>query len=206
MRIGIARTERVLAILLLSGLTGCASAILGATPPPPVSYFPLVVGTSWTYQCSIEGEHQSDKTITIAAEELAGDARIFRVTQTVRSAGSSNPEDADFFYRLVSDVVSAAPSKTMVDAQPIGATDLRAGMHLGALTVARQVEVVTPATGRQQGWLAQTFDNESPDIPEEKRLTWKGVTFVKGFGVVVEADGMGGECVLSAFHLGKRAE
>jgi hypothetical protein len=76
------------------------------------------------------------------------------------------------------------------------------GDNLGDLVVSSEQEVETPATGMVKALLVEKYSLEDPHLSEEQRMDWEGKFYALGFGLVIEADGLGGECVLVEYSHG----
>lgn len=159
-------------------------------------YFPLAVGNSWRYSCSVEGEHAFDKTLSITGREAAQGIEYFRAELQV----GDDPEPLEMFYFLdkqgaVRSSVNQAPGESLL----LVTSDPRPGDAIGELVATSELEVETPATGKIKALLVENFSLEDPLLSEEKRMNWKGKYYARGIGLIVEADGLGGECSLVDF-------
>lgn len=161
-----------------------------------LNYFPLAVGNSWSYTCSVEGEHAFDKKITITGVELTNGIRYYRGELQV----DNNPSSLKMFYfrdekgGIYSMVDRESDENVLlISAHP------QIGDAIGALTVSSEQEVVTPATGNIKALLVENYSLEQPTLREERRMEWEGKYYAQDVGVVIEADGLGGECMLVNF-------
>lgn len=75
------------------------------------------------------------------------------------------------------------------------------GDSIGELQVSRYEFVSTPATGKIKAVVVENFKPDAPDISADRFMEWRGVFYVQGVGPVVEADGLGGDCVLMEYEV-----
>lgn len=194
-------------VLVCASLLAAPAACAPPAPAKPSaadssgSYYPLAAGNSWTYQCSVEGTPQLSKTVTLESGSPVDGRTSFLATLSTRVGTGPSEKTTFLLWEDADGIVWRASSAGAKDAEPVGSRRLAVGTTLGALTVTREEDVNTPATGRRKGLLAETFDRDSPDVAEERRSSWRGRTFVAGVGLVVEADGVGGECVLTKVQI-----
>jgi hypothetical protein len=165
------------------------------------SYFPLAVGNSWRYRCSVEGEHAFDKTFSITGSEPIQGIRYFRVELLV--GDDSSPLEMFYFQDKKGGIYSSVEktyehNTLMITANP------SAGDSLGDLVVSSEQEVETPATGLIKALLVEKYSLDDPLLSEEQRMDWEGKFYALGIGLVIEADGLGGECVLVEFNHGTK--
>jgi hypothetical protein len=149
----------------------------------------------------VEGAPQLTKSITLESGSPVDGRASFRAALSTRVGAGPAEKTTFVLWEDANGIVWRGSSAGAKDAEPAGSRRLVVGTTLGALTVTREEDVTTPATGRRKGMLAETFDRDSPDVAEEKRSSWRGRTFVAGVGLVVEADGVGGDCVLTKVQI-----
>jgi hypothetical protein len=160
-------------------------------------YFPLAVGNRWSYSCSVEGEHAFDKTLSITGREVTQGIEYFRAKLQV----GDDPKPLEMFYFLDSqgDVHSSVNQQTPGEDTLLVSSDPHPGDVIGRLVASSEQEVETPATGKIQALLIENFSLEDPLLSEEKRMDWEGKYYARGIGLIIEADGLGGECSLTDF-------
>jgi hypothetical protein len=160
------------------------------------TYFPLVVGNEWEYDCSVEGEHAFYKTLNITAAENSNGSKIYR--------GELQMDDSSDILVLyyTTDLYGAVYSsldknkKSRVKITPPNRQDV-AGIN--GLFVRKGKEVELPGLGNVAAILIENFELEDQKLSESMRMEWEGKYYVRGIGLVMEADGLGGECVLQKF-------
>jgi hypothetical protein len=200
-----------LAICVALGMVlGCAGCRKDAAPPtetrepareqsPAPTYFPLAVGNSWTFRCSSEGRFQFEKTVRITADTSADSIRFFRAEMTP-PAGDAPP----LVYYLFSSpdtTVSKTNAPARDSAEPLVRSNISRGERVGKLVVAGIEKANAPATGDIEVLRLESFSAEDPTLTEAQRIEWQGRSYAKGVGPVIEADGLGNECVLSKYHV-----
>jgi len=164
------------------------------------SYFPLAVGTYWTYQCSVEGAHQFTKTIRIMSAHTQDGIQYFFTELQMK-------KDKPFTYYLLSDPqgqVFSAPNAGQPDREPIITALPQSGDHVGNWIVAGHERIDTPALKQIESVLLENFDRDDPQILAERRMEWRGRYFARNIGLVAEADGLGGSCELIRYHIQPR--
>lgn len=164
-------------------------------------YFPLAIGHRWSYSCSVEGEYAFDKSLTITGSEVDQEIEYFRVELRI----GNDPEPLEMFYFLdkrgnVNSSVHQAPGENML----LISSDPHPGDIIGSLIVSSEPEVETPATGKIKALLVENFSLDDPLLSGEKRMEWEGKYYARDIGLVIEADGLGGECSLVEFSRAKR--
>lgn len=194
------RPAAIFTVLLVCGFPACRRD----SPPSPAaaseqpSYYPLAVGNSWTYRCSVEGTFQFEKTIEIVSEEVRNGTRFWRTKLSV-SAKKASP----FYYLFASAdgtvFKSAMPDQETVE--PVVNAQMKVGDRLGQFVAAGLEKADTPATNLVEALRLENFARDDPAVSAEKRTEWLGRFYVRGIGPVIEADGAGGECVLARYHV-----
>lgn len=173
----------------------------GTAPSPAGSFFPLAVGNSWTYRCSAEGEDQFEKTVKVVSETLVGGVRYFRVELT--RAGDASPVVNYLFADAAGNVFeSSRPSPG--EASPVVTADLKPGERVGQLTAVAPEQLTTPATSTVTAVRVENFRRDDAGVSASRWLEWQGKFYVRGIGLVAEADGLGDECVLVRYTLAHR--
>jgi hypothetical protein len=187
----------------LALVIGIADAALAEEPRPaagPVSYFPLAVGNYWTYRCSVEGEHQFTKTVRLVSASARENTQYFRVELRIK-------KDKPLVYYLFADVdgqVFSAPNPSRDDSEPLITAAPKAGEHVGTWTVAGGERIDTPALKQVDTVRVENFNRDDPQLSAERRMEWLGRYYARSIGPVVEADGLGGECVLTQYRVRSR--
>ncbi|MET0028197.1 MAG: hypothetical protein ABW101_11220 [Candidatus Thiodiazotropha sp.] len=158
----------------------------------------MSVGNRWHYSCSVEGEHVFDKTLTIVALEAHQGTEYFHGQLQV----GDDPSTLNLFYHaddlggiFMTFDPALADETLLVTANPLP------GDRIGNRQVAGEEFVETPATGEIKALLIENFSLDNPQLQDEQRMEWEGKHYARGVGLVSEADGLGGSCVLHAFHL-----
>jgi hypothetical protein len=172
------------------------SVLLGKSDNESAIYFPLAVGNSWRYSCSVEGEHAFDKTLSITASEVVAGIRYFR--SELRVGDDPVPLIVFYYQNEKGDVHTSMEKVRGKGILQITANPSR-GDAIGELSVSSEREVETPATGRIKAILVEKYSLDTPLLNEEQRMDWEGKYYAPGVGLVIEADGLGGECVLIDF-------
>lgn len=178
-------------LLLAAGSFWISSIAAGVGNP----YFPLAVGNSWTYRCSIEGEYRLEKTLRIVGTGNEAAERAF--IAELRVKGDARP--------LVQ-TLTVTPEGTVVstygtsggEREPLITASPQVGDRIGAWIVGDHVTLDTPARKKMQAVRVETFAIDGGARPREE---WRGRFYVRGIGPAGEADGLGGECVLARFNV-----
>jgi hypothetical protein len=162
------------------------------------SYFPLAVGNAWTYACSTEGEWQFDRTLSLVSVQNIDGHSYFQAE--LKMSSDAKP--------LLTYVFSDDDGKVYTATEPSGKSatllipaDPRVGDAVGDRIVGAIAKTTTPALGDADAIRIENFAADDPGISEERRLEWEGKYYVRGVGLAIDADGLGGECVLSNVHL-----
>lgn len=160
------------------------------------TYYPLAVGNSWHYRCSVDGEFQFSKHVNVRSQadaprtylletKVSTDKALLRTYAKVSATGTVT----------LSHDLGGAPAEALISATP------KVGEKFGAFSV---VQLGMAADSRYRGKpqvRLETFAVDDPSVSEEQRLQWRGRVFVQGVGLVEEADGLGGACMLSSHTL-----
>jgi hypothetical protein len=201
------RNSLIRRLLTLAGALalgiGVASAALTREPRPaagPAPYFPLAVGNYWTYRCSVEGEQQFTKTVRLVSASARDNVQYFRAELRIK-------KDKPLVYYLFTDVeghVFSVPNPGRGGSELLITAAPKAGEHVGTWTVAGGERIDTPALKQVDAVRIENFDRDDPQITAERRLEWRGRYYARDVGLLVEADGLGGECVLTQYHVRTR--
>ncbi|MET0051005.1 MAG: hypothetical protein ABW095_07970 [Candidatus Thiodiazotropha sp.] len=139
-----------------------------------------------------------DKTLTIVALEVHQGTEYFHGQLQV----GDDPSTLNLFYHaddlggiFMTFDPALADETLLVTANPLS------GDRIGNCQVAGEELVETPATGEIKALLIENFSLDNPQLQDEQRMEWEGKHYARGVGLVSEADGLGGSCVLHAFHL-----
>ena len=196
----------ILSAALSAGLLSTGGAFADGAPSGAVAdgnaLFPLAVGNTWTYRCSAEGSDGFEKTVKLTALVEQGGHRFFRAEMRIRR----DPKPLVYFLSTgaTGEVSSAfkpddAAKELLITAAP------KSGDRIGDRVAAVGEKMRVPALGQVSVVRVENFSRDDPNVSADRRLEWKGRYYAKGVGPVVEADGLGGECVLSRYKLaGKR--
>lgn len=190
----------IVSVAVVGSLFGCRSVgrsvaasrvgSLGADNP----YCPLAVGNTWSYRCSVEGEPQFDKTVALVALVRTSSGDFFKVETTV---GKDRQPLVTWYFADATGNVYSSMSLTRNGAELLMPAHAKAGQSVGSgFTVAAIRRTHAPAVGEVDALCVENFSAEDPALTADKRAEWRGRFYVKGVGLIAEADGLGGESVL----------
>lgn len=185
------------ALALIVGVEGAALAEEPRPAADSASYFPLAIGNYWTYRCSVEGKHQFTKTVRLVFASARDNVRYFRAELRMK-------KDKPLVYYLFADTdgqVFSAPNPGRDGSEPLITAAPKAGGRVGMWTVAGSERIDTPALKRVDAVRIENFDRDDPHLSAERRMEWMGRYYARGVGLLVEADGLGGECVLARYRV-----
>ena len=188
------------AALVALTLTPSAGAAPAAPEPAASRYFPLAVGSSWRYRCSVEGRHQFDKTLRLTAAIEHKGIRYLRAELMV---GPKGPAVVSFLSVDSQGSVWTSAAPGAPERELIITVAPKVGDRVGDRRVAALEPLKTPA-GTLQALRLETFDIDDPKLTAQQRAEWQGRFFAEGVGQVGEADGLGGDCLLARYRPGKR--
>jgi hypothetical protein len=174
---------------------------LNAPIPLDESYFPLAVGNSWTFRCSAEGEFQFEKTLRVTSTVVADDTLFYRAEMT---RNRDEQAAVSYLFESPDSTVSRASVPARSSGEPLIRSNAVAGDRVGTLIAAPPERTTVPATGEAAVLRVENFPAEDPNLQEEKRLEWVSRSYAVGVGPVIEADGLGNECVLVKYHIVER--
>jgi len=179
--------------------TQMAMAGNAITPLPDESFFPLAVGNTWTYECSSEGEFQFNAKTSIVSVATQNGRTVYRSEMRI----DNNPELLVTYLHIdLEGQVMYALASDLVDAKPIMAVTPKVGDQFDDLIVA----AIEPSSLRKFSGVTTARLENYPypmDGPEDRQLLWRSKIYGKGIGLLEEADGLGGACVLTSFRLRK---
>ncbi|MEW6290749.1 MAG: hypothetical protein AB1545_12945 [Thermodesulfobacteriota bacterium] len=159
-------------------------------------YFPLSVGNSWTYRCSVEGQFQFTKTINITSADILDERQIYRAELRI----NNEPKSLVSYFIIEANGQVLSSLSPGVDAQEILITAVPSiGDKIGKFTVASKERSTMKTFPTTDVVRLENFSVDDPEVPEDKRLEWRSRTYGREIGLVEEADGLGGECVLYKF-------
>ena len=164
------------------------------------SYFPLAVGNFWTYRCSAEGGSVFAKTVRLVGKNVRDGTRYFRAELRVR-------KDKPLVYYLFVDAagqVFGAPAAGRDGSEPLIVAMPKPGERIGTWIVGGNDRIDTPALKQVEAVRVENFDRDDPQLSAERRMEWLGRYYARGIGPVAEADGLGGECVLTKYGVKPR--
>ena len=157
-------------------------------------WFPLAVGNSWSYRCSVEGTFQFNKTVRITAVVSEGAKPLFKTEQRV----GKDPRPLVYFLGVADDgsvfktlKASEGTRETLVSAAP------KVGERVGDRTVAATERIRVPTVGKVEAFRVENFPFDDSGLSPDKRAQWQARFYARGYGPVAESDGLGGECALS---------
>lgn len=160
------------------------------------TYFPLAVGNKWEYECSVEGEYAFDKALTITAIEMSGRNKLYR--GELQTDDGAEPL-VQYYSVDTNGVVYSSLEKSDKDKTPIISATPKDGDTINGLFVRKARRIDIPGLGAVEAILIENFELDNPKLSESKRMEWDGKYYALGVGLVTEADGLGGECVLKKF-------
>lgn len=160
------------------------------------SYFPLAVGNSWTYRCSVEGQFQFVKTSSVTSVNDIANRHVYRME--MRIGKDTQPLVTYLSVEANGSVATAVQPEadaweTLVTAAP------HVGEKIGQFTVAAKERLTMKALPSMDAVRLENFSADNPDVPEAQRLEWRSRTYGRGVGLLEEADGLGGVCTLAKF-------
>lgn len=161
-------------------------------------YFPLAVGNTWAYRCSLEGEYQSSKTFNIAASTQNKGQLVFRLEMRV----DKDPKPlVSHLFVTPEGLVMEAFNTTLEDAKPLISVSPKRNERFGELKVVKIGPSEIKKYAKVKTVFLENYSAESPNMKQEKYLAWHGKRYGQGIGLLVEADGTGGDCELSKYSL-----
>lgn len=164
---------------------------------------PLAVGNTWTYRCTAEGSHAFVKTVKLTAVIEQDGQRFYRTEMRIKR----DPKPLVYFLSTGSqgEVFSVfkmgdGTREILITAAP------KSGERIGERIVAVEEKMHVPPLGRMAVVRVENFSRDDPKISAEQRMEWSGRYYAAGVGLVIEADGLGGECILASYKIagGKR--
>lgn len=166
------------------------------TPQAVNAYFPLAVGNQWEYECSVEGEYAFDKKLTIDNIEKTSGATYYRGTLVV----SSDPLPLVTYYTIDPDgTVYSSLDKSKEAETFVITANPKHGETIHNYFVEEEKDIELPNFGHAAAVLIENFDFDDPNLSESQRMNWQGKFYTREIGLVIEADGLGGECVIKSF-------
>jgi hypothetical protein len=170
----------------------------GGSAFSPDAIYPLAVGSTWSYRCSTEGEFQFEKTLTAVSELEAGETTLFEMKL---DANGPRPLTFYLFHDARGDVFRTLRSDGS-EAEIVVTADPKAGDRIGNRIAAEIETIDTPALSDVAVIRIESFAfEESASNTTQQSNEWRAEYFAHGVGLVMEADGLGGECVLSHYKL-----
>jgi hypothetical protein len=164
---------------------------------PEDTYLPLTVGNSWSYECSVEGEFQFRKKLTITSVSITGRHSTYRAEMRV----GSDPKPLVSYLSIDSNgQVTTSLTPTPDNLEPLINAAPKVGDHLGKLTVVAIERSTLKKFAGVETVRLENFSADDPKVPETKRLEWLGKTYGKGIGLLEESDGLGGICILVTYR------
>lgn len=165
------------------------------------SYFPMGKGYYWKYRCGTEGEFHFEKTMRIISASISKKITLYKV-EFKTSIG-----EKPFVYYLFKDkgMIFRTFDLNITEREAVITVDPKLGDRIDKeFTIYRNRTVQTSVTGRVNTIVVENFNIEQSSAPTKDPMTWSGVFYAKGIGRVVEADGLGGECVLADYYIDKQ--
>ena len=195
------RAPRALGIVfsIIFVVYGSPGAIAGYSDSllPENTYLPLAVGNSWSYECSVEGEFQFRKKITITSVSITGGHSTYRAEMRV---GSDRKPLVSYLSIDSNDQVMTSLTPTPDNPELLINAAPKVGDHLGKFTVVAIERSTLKKFAGVETIRLENFSADDPKVPETKRLEWLGKTYGKGIGLLEESDGLGGICILVTYR------
>lgn len=190
--------------LAAAGVLAAIVARADVPPAPdadPSPYYPLAVGNSWTYRCSAEGSRPFEKTLKLTAAIVQDGRRFYRAEMRIRA--DPKPLVSYLYTGSAGEVVSMlqlgkGEGEVLVTRAP------RTGDRIGERVAVVGEQTRIPALGKVSVVRVENFGRDDPAISAQRRMEWSGRFFARGVGLVAEADGLGGECVLTRHRVDVR--
>ncbi|TXG78808.1 MAG: hypothetical protein E6R11_04190 [Rhodocyclaceae bacterium] len=198
--------------LTLCRLAASVATCIVAAPPaladvmPPAdaggnAYYPLNVGNTWTYRCSAEGSSAFEKTVKLTAVIDHEGKRFYRAEMRLKRdpkplvtyLSTSGAGEVFSVFK-----VGEAAGEVLVTSAP------KTGDRVGERMAVAGEKTRVPALGAVSVVRVENFGRDDPKISADKRMEWSGRYFASGVGLVAEADGLGGECVLTRYKVGAK--
>jgi hypothetical protein len=162
-------------------------------------YFPLAVGNSWSYRCSVEGSAQDGKSLRIKKEIKGGGIVYYLAELTV----GHDPKPLVYFLSVDQDgTVWQSPEPSTAQREALVGRKLDIGSRYGSWLVGGKERTRIPALASVETLRLENFSIDAEDITEKKRVEWLAKYYVSGIGLVAEADGLGGNCELVTYRVG----
>lgn len=193
---------------LAVGAAACVFAVtlaradaMPAGDPAGNAYYPLAVGNSWTYRCSAEGSRPFEKTLKLTGTLEQEGKRFYRAEMRVQR--DPKPLLSYLYSGSAGEVVSVlgigkGERDVLVTDAP------QTGDRIGDRTAVVGEKTRIPALGAVAVVRVENFGRDDPTIAADQRMEWRGRYFARGVGLVAEADGLGGQCVLTRYRVAAR--
>ncbi|MET0857617.1 MAG: hypothetical protein ABWY27_12760, partial [Telluria sp.] len=161
---------------------------------------PLAAGNTWTYRCSAEGRFQFTKKVVIASMETVDGQLAYRSEMRVGT------DPTPLVNYLIVDrggriMTSATPTPTLDKAELLMSSAPKIGDRFGKFSVVARAPSTLKKYQKTETISLENFSADDPNVSEAKRMEWLGRSYGKGIGLLEEADGLGGACVLSAYKV-----
>ncbi|MDD2760260.1 MAG: hypothetical protein PHH11_08185 [Methylomonas sp.] len=183
--------------LLLLFLFNSVVPVSASTPEiGGVDYFPLAVGNQWRYDCSVEGNKVFEKELKILKKVKVAGKPGYEASYIVNGSLAKL-----YFWEDTNRVVHRSYTIAGELDEMVVSRAAKIGDDLGELHIRREVMQSSIATGNVNTLVVENFDPESPQLSAQTRHEWRGLFYANKIGLVVEADGLGGDCVLKRYSL-----
>jgi hypothetical protein len=190
------------AALFLATLGGVG--VVGAVPSGQGAdgnaMYPLAVGNSWTYRCTVEGAPALTKTTVLKALLEHNGVRYFQAE--MRVTGDPKP----LVYFLATNKAAEVFKVSKPDdaaAEILMSSAPKNGEKVGGRFAVLGEKMRVPALGQVAVVRAENFPQDDPKVSADQRMEWTARYYAVGIGLVAEADGLGGQCVLTRYKLAK---
>lgn len=190
------RAERQLLLLACCVMAACRTSAQNV--PIESSYFPLALGNTWTYRCSLEGEYQTTKKVALTTVTQNSGFKTYRMEVRV---GKDPKPLVSYVYVSADGIVMEAFKETLEDARPLISVSPKVNQGFGDLKVVKIGRSDMEKYSKVKTVFLENYSAETPGISQEKYWAWRGKRYGQGIGLLVEADGAGGDCELSTYRL-----
>jgi len=192
------KTLRTIFFSLVSAVVAQATAAGNAAAPlPEESFSPLAVGNTWVYKCSLEGQFQFNKKIAIVSVATQNGHAVYRSEMRL---GNDPKPLATYLHLDLEGRVMYSLQPDLVESKPIMAVTPKVGDRFDDMTVA----AIEPSSLKKFSGVAAARLENYPypmDGSEDKQMRWRSKWYGKGIGLLEEADGLGGSCILTSFRV-----
>ena len=94
-----------------------------------------------------------------------------------------------------------ALSATLEDAKPLISVAPKLGQRFGDLKVVKVGRSDIKKYAKVKTVFLENYSAEAPGLSQEQYWAWRGKHYGRGIGLLVEADGAGGDCELTSYRV-----